>query len=265
MALWMWVMGTPLWISLLFIVLAMLILIGITRIVVEAGLVMLRAPMIAPDLVVQGLGSSLVGATGVFNLSLSYIWAADVRIFVLGTFANALKLIEDLEPRSRRLIFWGILLAVLIGVLGSFWMIFHTVYQHGAVNVSNWFFSGGPRMAYEHAVRNLEPSGIYWPGLGFFMGGGVAMALLMWARQRLAWWPLHPIGFPIGANAMTDGVWFSIFLAWLIKIGILRFGGASLYQRSQAFFLGLIAGQVLCSGAWLVIDYFTGKVGNSIF
>ncbi len=91
------------------------------------------------------------------------------------------------------------------------------------------------------------------------------MALLMWARQRLAWWPLHPIGFPIGANAMKDGVWFSIFLAWLIKIGILRFGGASLYQRSQAFFLGLIAGQVLCSGAWLVIDYFTGKVGNSNF
>ena len=265
MALWMWVMGTPLWISLLFIILAMLIFIGITRIVVEAGLVMLRAPMIAPDLVVQGLGSSLVGSTGVFNLSLSYIWAADVRIFVLATFANALKLIEDMEPRSRRMIFWGIVLALFIGVLGSFWMIFHTVYRHGAVNVSNWFFAGAPRTAYEYAVRNLEPSGIYWPGLGFFMGGGVAMALMMWARQRLTWWPVHPIGFPIGANAMTDGVWFSIFVAWLIKISIMRFGGAALYQRSQVFFLGLIAGQVLCSGMWLVIDYFTGKVGNSIF
>ena len=91
------------------------------------------------------------------------------------------------------------------------------------------------------------------------------MALMMWARQRLAWWPVHPIGFPIGANAMTDGVWFSIFIAWLIKISIMRFGGAALYQRSQIFFLGLIAGQVLCSGMWLVIDYFTGKVGNSIF
>ena len=50
----------------------------------------------------------------------------------------------------------------------------------------------------------------------------------------------------------------------LIK-SVLRFGGAALYKRSQAFFLGLIAGQVLCNGIWLVIDYFTGKVGNSIF
>ena len=43
------------------------------------------------------------------------------------------------------------------------------------------------------------------------------------------------------------------------------FRSAALYGRSQAFFLGLISGQVLCNGIWLVIDYFTGKVGNHIF
>ena len=91
------------------------------------------------------------------------------------------------------------------------------------------------------------------------------MALMMFARQRFAWWPVHPIGFPIGANSMMNHVWFSVFLAWLIKKAILRYGGAALYKRSQAFFLGLIVGQVLCNGIWLVIDYFTGKVGNSIY
>ncbi len=91
------------------------------------------------------------------------------------------------------------------------------------------------------------------------------MALMMWARQRLSWWPVHPIGFPIGANSMMNHVWFSVFLAWMIKKIVLRYGGAALYQRSQAFFLGLIAGQVLCNGIWLVIDYFTGQVGNSIY
>ena len=265
MAWWLWIMGTPLWISLVFVVLAMLVFIGITRIVTEAGLVMVRSPMIAPDLVVQGLGSALVGPTGVFNLSLAYIWAADVRVFVMGTCANALKLIEEMDPRSRRVMFWAIALALLIGALGSIWMIFHTVYRHGAINVSNWFFYGGPRTAYDNAVRNIEPAGIYWPGLGFFCGGGVVMVLMLWARQRLPWWPVHPIGFPIGANNMTDYVWFSVFIAWLFKISILRYGGAAVYQRAQHFFLGLIAGQVLCSGMWLVIDYFTGKVGNHIF
>jgi hypothetical protein len=27
----------------------------------------------------------------------------------------------------------------------------------------------------------------------------------------------------------------------------------------------LICGQVSCNGVWLIVDYFTGKVGNSIF
>ena len=35
---WLWIMGTPLWISLLFIIVALLIFIGITRIITEAGL-----------------------------------------------------------------------------------------------------------------------------------------------------------------------------------------------------------------------------------
>ena len=80
-----------------------------------------------------------------------------------------------------------------------------------------------------------------------------------------AWWPIHPIGFPIGANAMMNTVWFSVFLAWLIKRIVLRFGGAAAYGHSQHMFLGLIAGQVSCNGLWLVIDFFSGKVGNAIF
>ena len=262
---WLWLMHTPLWISLVFVVLALLIFIGITRIVVEAGLVVVRAPMIAPDLVIQGLGSTLVGATGVFNLSLAYMWAADVRIFVMATCANALKMIDEMDAHSRRVVFWAIVLALFIGILGSCWMIFHLVYRHGAVNMSTWFFAGGPRTAYDTAMRNLEPAGIYSPGLGFFLGGGAVMVLMMWARQRLTWWPVHPIGFPIGANLMMGGLWFSIFLAWSIKVVILRYGGSPVYKKGQAFFLGLIAGRVLCSGVWLVIDYFTGKVGNHTF
>ena len=50
---------------------ALLIFIGISRIVAEAGLAAVRALMIAPDLVMQGLGSTLVGSGSVFNMSLS--------------------------------------------------------------------------------------------------------------------------------------------------------------------------------------------------
>ncbi len=265
MAWWLWFMGTPAWISAFFVVTAMLIFLGLTRIVAEAGLAVVRAPMIAPDLMVQGLGSALVGPTGVVNMSLAWIWAADVRVFVMATCANALRLIQEMDRPSRRAVFWALILAMFIGAIGSFWMIFHMAYRHGGINLNAWFFNGLPTGAYNAALRSMEPAGTYWPGWAFLGGGGVAMAAMMWARQRLPWWPLHPIGFPIGANRLMNDVWFSVFLAWFFKKLILRYGGAGLYQRSQPFFLGLISGQVFCNGVWLVIDYFTGKIGNSIF
>ena len=124
MSIWLWIMGTKLWVALLFVGLAVLIFVGITRVVAEAGLAAVRAPMIAPDLVMQGLGSQLVGASGVFNLSLAYIWCGDIRIFVMAVLANGLKLIEEMDRKSRRYVFWGVVLALLIGAVGSCWMVF---------------------------------------------------------------------------------------------------------------------------------------------
>jgi len=265
MVFWLWLMGTKLWVAALFIVLAMLIFIGISRVVAEAGLAAVRSPMIAPDLVIQGIGSQWIGTAGVFNLSLAYIWAADIRIFLMAMLVNGLKLIEDMDRRSRRLVFRGVILAVLIGAVGSCWMVMHMAYKYGGINLDGWRFRGGPETIFNNAVRNIDPMGADWPGLTFLAVGALVMVLLTWARQYLLWWPLHPLGFPIGANFMMNKVWFSVAIAWAIKKLILRYGGAASYQSSQSFFLGLILGEALCNGLWIVIDYFTGKVGNAIF
>lgn len=265
MAGWLWVMGTPLWVAGVFVLLAMLIFLGITRIVAEAGLAVVRSPMIASDLVVHSVGAGAIGATGIVNLSLAHVWAADIRVFVMATATNALKMIEEMDPRNRRIVFWAMILALFIGIAGSFWMIFHMSYRHGGINLNAWFFKGLPADTYGQALRNLDLVHTYWPGMGFLAGGASAMTAMMWLRQRFTWWPLHPLGFAIGANQMMNVIWFNVFLAWLIKRLVLRYGGASAYRHSQRFFLGLIAGQSLCNGAWLVIDYFTGKVGNPIF
>lgn len=262
---WLWLMGTALWVAALFIVLAMLIFIGISRVVAEAGLAAVRSPMIAPDLVIQGIGPQWIGAGSVFNLSMAYIWAADIRIFLMAMLANGLKLIEDMDRRSRRLVFRGVVLAIFIGAVGSCWMVLHMAYKYGGINLDYWRFRGGPETIFNNAVRNLDPVGVDWPGIAFLVGGAVVMLLLTWARQYLLWWPLHPIGFPIGANFMMNKAWLSVAIAWALKKLILRYGGAARYQSSQYFFLGLIMGEALCNGLWIVIDYFTGKMGNAIF
>jgi hypothetical protein len=262
---WLWLMGTKLWVAGLFICVALIVFIGVSRVVAESGLAAVRAPLIAPDLIVQGLGSQLVGASGVLNLSLAYIWCADIRIFLMAVVANGLKLIEEMDQKSKRYVFWAIILAIAIGAVGSCWMVLQMVYQHGGTNLDPWRFKNGPKSVFDMAVRTMEPTPVYWKGLEFFAVGGTVMFLLTFLRQRLLWWPLHPLGFPIGANLLMNRIWFSVFIAWGIKTMMLRYGGPVVYRRSQAFFLGLIMGETLCNGLWVVVDYFTGMVGNPIF
>ncbi|MXY83849.1 MAG: hypothetical protein F4Y91_17760 [Gemmatimonadetes bacterium] len=262
---WLWLMGTPLWVGALFAMVALLVFIGISRVVCEAGLAAVRSPMIAPDFIVQGIGSQTIGAAGVFNLSFAYIWSADIRIFLLAMVANGLKLIQNMDRRSRRVVFWALVAAIFIGVAGSCWMVFHLAYKYGGINLDSWRFRGGPSTIYTSAQLAQEPDGAARLRLSFIAGGAVVMGLLTWARHHFLWWPFHPIGFPIGANFMLDKIWACVLLAWALKKLILRFGGASHYRTSQHFFMGLIMGEALCNGIWLVIDYFTGKVGNAVF
>ena len=170
-----------------------------------------------------------------------------------------------MDQRSRRLILWGLYLAICIGAVGSCWMIFHMAYRHGGINMVGWFFKGSPLTVYNNAVHNLKPAGIAWDGMGFFTGGAVLMGLMTWARLHFMWWPLHPLGFALAGNHMMNKIWFNILIAWFIKRSILRYGGLAAYQVSQRFFLGLITGEVLCNGLWIIIDYFTGKTGNILF
>ena len=95
--------------------------------------------------------------------------------------------------------------------------------------------------------------------------GAVAQFLLMFASQRFLWWPIHPIAFPVSGLWTTHHLMPSIFLAWLVKTLVLRYGGVTLYRRTRPFFLGLILGHYVAGGLWIVIDGFTGMTGNYLF
>ena len=82
--------------------------------------------------------------------------------------------------------------------------------------------------------------------------------------MRFVWWIFHPAGYAISGSWLMNPFWFSIFLIWLTKGFILRLGGAATYRRMQPFFLGMALGQIGVGGVWLVIDGFTGTVGNRI-
>ena len=265
MTIWLWQSGLPLWASFLTLMLAILIFVGLTRVVVEGGVAAAVGPMISSSALVSAVGSSALGPAGMVGLAYTYVWAADIRTFVMASCAHGLKLGEELGPRLRPL-FWYMLLAIFVSIVGSVAAILYLAYEYGGINLNGWFFGGGTRAPFDYITTKLsaptEPNIDGW--IHTVVGGGI-MALLMWARHQLLWWPLHPIGYPIGAVWLMDQLWFSIALAWLLKLAAMKYGGPSLFRRARPFFLGLIVGQFFIAGLWLIIDFFTGMTDNVVF
>ena len=80
---------------------------------------------------------------------------------------------------------------------------------------------------------------------------GVAQAgVLIFLKARVSWWPFHPaaIAFP------TVRYGFSLFLVWLMKTLVIRFGGAMLYRQSLPFWYGAIVGYLFGIGLSNTVD-----------
>ena len=97
------------------------------------------------------------------------------------------------------------------------------------------------------------------------LGAGL-MAVLVFMKGRFLWWPFHPIGFAVGFSRLVrNQAILSIFIAWLVKTVIMKYGGVKVYRKARFFFLGLILGQYVIAILWFVIDAMTGTVGNRVF
>jgi hypothetical protein len=87
---------------------------------------------------------------------------------------------------------------------------------------------------------------------------------MMMARSRFLWFPLHPIGYLMCLTYPLNRLWFSIFLGWLGKTVISRFGGSDSYRNVRPLFLGLILGDLVMMLLWLAIDGWQGQLKHQL-
>ena len=89
--------------------------------------------------------------------------------------------------------------------------------------------------------------------------------LLSIARLRFAWWPFHPLGYAMGPSWPMIQLWFSILVGWLMKTILMRYGSGRSYRRARPVFLGLVVGEFLAAGIWVVGSAVTGTRGHRFF
>ena len=260
---WLLVAGLNLLTAAVFLTMSMVIFIGLTRIIAQTGLASYRATVAAPVFTVNALGSSLVGAPGLTILGLNFAWSADVRTFVMASAATGVKLAQETALEGRRL-FWAVVGAILVTLVGSAWAIVELSYQYGGINLVGWQFSGLPTFTgnwITHNLNNPQPTQSWH--MAFTVLGAVLMGIMSYVKNRFAGFPIHPIGMTLGMTAPMYHLWFSVFIAWLLKAAILKYGGARVYTQLRPFFLGMVLGGFGSAGFWLIVDYFTGMTGNS--
>ncbi len=264
-ALWTGAIGLPFWAVPLLIFIAFALFIGITRIVVEGGVPRVREPISAPGFVISSVGATAFTPQGLTALAYTALWSADLRNFSMASYAHGLRLSNEVGGRKRYFAL-AMLIASLMSFAGSTWALFHWGYNLGGINLGEACFEWGARRPFE-AIQGVLGSRA-GPNLGNWIStgvGGLIMIALMVARHRVPWWPLHPIGFPVGTVVIMGSSWLNIFIAWMVKSFIIKYGGPSLYRKTRPIFLGLVVGTFLTAGLWYVIDLITGMTWNDIF
>ncbi len=262
---WLMAFGMSWWAALLFWSLTMLIFYGITRIVVEAGLGACVAPGISPFFMTSKIGTQVMTHADVTAMGMQFPYVGDIRTFTMVAAAYSLKITEEIRDR-RRLIFWGMLIALVVTLVVSAAMTIYLAYVYQGTSLNMWFFRDAPQQGFLYAAKMVgEQPGANLQGWVWSIAGVVLMVVLIVGNRSFLNWPIHPIGLAVMGIWIMEKFWFSVFVAWLVKALLLKYGGQKAYMRVMPVFLGMILGQCVIAVVWLLIDYVTGVIGNMPF
>ncbi|MBI1925201.1 hypothetical protein HYR99_13245 [Candidatus Poribacteria bacterium] len=154
---------------------------------------------------------------------------------------------------NTRRFFWALTLAACLSSVTAFWAILDTSYRFGVPNIGKVPESFGRLQGWLISPASTDYAAFLGMGVGFLFT--LLLALL---RMSLFWWPLHPAGYAVASNWSINLFWFSIFISWVMKRHILRHGGLTLHRRSISFFMGLILGEFIVGGFWMIRGAFWG-------
>jgi hypothetical protein len=183
----------------------------------------------------------------------------NTREMLIPSVLEGAKAADALGFSPRRLL-GGMVVSVAITLVVSAIASLTLPYYNGGANAINnhWVYHGAPQkpLLLFGGLASVPYVGAWTNGL-HILGGFVGVLGLLICRAYLGW-GLHPIGF-LGASVhATHALWFSLFLGWLFKSLILRYGGMRGYGGLLPFFLGLIVGDVLNGALWIALGYATG-------
>ncbi len=262
---WTGLFGVGVGTALFFWVLYFLLSLAMTRVRAELG-----APheiyFVNPRRIMMMLfGTSGFGPQELTWFATSYWFNRCYRCHPMPPQLEAFKMAEGDRMQARRLV-WAILLVTVVSLVFASWSNLRVCYTSGAAAQCMGFKRWVGEESYQDLSRWLEmPQRTDVRGVAWLVGGFAFTVFCNAMRRQYLWWPFHPAGYPLAVSFAMDYFWFAVFVAWVLKAGVLRAGGMKLYRRGIPFALGLILGDYVTGSVWAIIGPLIGQVTYKIF
>jgi hypothetical protein len=198
-------------------------------------------------MIVQGVGTRALDPRTLTSFAMFFWFNRAYRGHPMPHQLEAFKLAEQ-SRSAQRPWFWALLLASGFGALAGFWAMLHLNYQFGATAKSAGSFGSEAYRQLAGWLKNPEPSN--GTAMRAILVGAATAFFLQAMRVRFPWWPFHPLGYAVTSSWEINLVWMPLFIAWALKLVLLRYTGLPGFRRSIPFFFGLILGQFVVGSLW---------------
>lgn len=172
--------------------------------------------------------------------------------------------IAQLTKTTNRAVCGAMILASVAGSVAVLWALIHLLSVHGydgrylgdTYSSQSWNVMAG--------LANMPQKAN--PAATLAMACGIMTALVLGTlRMRFTWWVWHPVGYATSMSWSMEQLWFCIFLGWLAKLLIMRYGGAPAYRKALYFFVGLVLGEFVAGSLWSIWGAVTNTVVYSFW
>lgn len=278
--------------ALMLVAITFMVSLMVTRFLAETGMPFFRIDAAYPHDILRSMPLQWLGAASVFMAGIiSVVVHMASRVSVAAMSSHAMGMDPEASPKAQSRIAALLLAVLLVGLFIGGGAHLYVNYHHsmskdsreqplnpqgaGSIGVAQrdmlMFKDKQPEIVQQAALQTawdfvqgkhqaMSPSE-YNRVLHFLFGAGLA-ALLYWACLSMPRFPLHPIGLLMVVSYFSNIAWISVFFGALIKVILLRYGGARLFRAATPAFLGVILGEVLALVVWAIVPGALAVMGE---
>lgn len=273
---WLSTAGVHYSVATLFLALALLLFLVITRVNAETGILFLQVGYNPATILLGWLGFEALGPVTLLVLGVAQVaLLTDPRQALMTFFVNGLKLGEQAGIRPGRLAAPLVLMAGLSFAV-ALWVTLTTQHARGLDSLDWVAHTAQPAAPFEAVARQVSQaqamgtlqmaeSAAGWSWLGhvadrpeplLWLAMGMLLFLLCAAAAlRLAWWPVHPVVFILWGTLPSMVFGWSFLAGWALRAAILRTGGLDLHRRLTPLMVGVIVGEVVAALGWIATGW----------